>query len=98
MARKAKPYIHQGWFKTDARERNHKLCTVEEGLDKAQALLDEWLKQAAERKAAGLVQTDTPYAFAELAAESLKLGKNTTKPQTFKDYQNSLQRPVDHFG
>jgi integrase len=102
MARKAKPYIHQGWYKTDAVERNHKLCPIEDGPDKAQELLDAWLKQAQERKreaaAQGLVQTDTPYTFEELAAECLKLVRSTKKDKTFKDYHYSLQFPVRLFG
>jgi integrase len=102
MARKAKPYIHQGWYKTDAGERNHKLCPVEDGLEKAQTLLEDWLKKAQEKKkkaiSQGLVQTDTPYTFAELAAECLKWVRSTKKAKTFQDYQYSLQRPEEMFG
>ncbi len=102
MPRQAKPYGHQGWYKTDAVERNHKLCPVEDGFDRAQELLEEWVRQSKERQKEardqGLVLTDTPYTFRQLAGECLKLVRSTKKEKTFKDYEYSLQRPEGLFG
>src|SRR4051812_29186625 len=54
MPRVPKPYLHKGWYKTNAGgKRQHPLCREEEGLTKARRLLNLYLGQLAEAQPAG---------------------------------------------
>jgi hypothetical protein len=45
MPRKAKAYLHRGWFVTNLNSQRHKLCREEEGYESAQVALGKLLDQ-----------------------------------------------------
>lgn len=103
MPRIAKPYSHQNHYVTEAGGRGiHKLCPIADGFDKAQELLAGWLEDCRREKqqarAAGLVQTDSPYTVAHLAAELVQLKEATKKNGTADYYRKSLERLVEWYG
>jgi integrase len=102
MGRKASPYVWRDWFVTEAGGQGiHKLCPITDGIDKAKDELERWLGQLREKKkaeeASGLVQTDSPYTVAQIAAEFLE-HKKVTRPKSFDFYHRSLQRLVEWYG
>ncbi len=103
MGRKAKPRVWREWYVSEAGGTGiHKLCLVTEGLEKAEDELDRYLdglkKDRQKAKEAGLVQTDTPYTVAHIAAEFLQFKEGTKKGNTFEFYQKSLQRFKEWYG
>jgi integrase len=103
MGRRARPRVWRDWFVTEAGGSGiHKLCPVAAGYRKAEEELDRYLKGVEEQRrkaeAAGLVQADTPYTLAQLAAEFLQLKEATKKPGTVDFYQDNLRRFVDWYG
>jgi integrase len=103
MGRKASPRIWRDWYVTEAGGKGiHKLCLVSEGADKAGDVLEQYLdglkKEREGARSAGLVESDTPYTVAQLAAEFLQLKEATKKQATFTFYSNYLQRLVEWYG
>jgi integrase len=103
MGRKATPRIWRDWYVTEAGGKGiHKLCLILEGLDKAQDALglyqDGLEKEKKEAREAGLVQAESPYTLAQVAAEFLQMKEATKKGSTFEFYQKNLQRLVEWYG
>jgi integrase len=102
MGRKARPYVWRDWYVTEAGGQGiHKLCPVADGIKKAEGELERWLEHLRQKKkaadASGLVQTDSPYTVAQIAAEFLDY-KKVTRPKSFDFYHRFLQRFVEWYG
>lgn len=84
MGRKAKPRVWREWYVSEAGGAGvHKVCLVSEEIEKAEDELERYLdglkKDQQQAKEAGLVQTDTPYTVAHVAAEFLQFKEGTKK-------------------
>jgi len=78
------------------------LCRIEDGRERADSELRKWLEECRQEKErvrqTGLVETDSPYTLAELAAELLVHKQATKSKRTVEYYQFYLQRFVDWYG
>src|SRR5262245_29094758 len=100
MPRVATPYVWRDWYVTKAGTNGtpHKLCRKDEGAKKAAEELMLWLdtcrKQKADARAQGLVEADSPYTVAHLAAELIQLKEASKRPATAEHYRRNLERLV----
>src|ERR1022692_2772141 len=80
----------------------HILCNKEDGEKEATSKLADWVKknkkEKDDAKRAGLVDIDSPYTVAQLAAEFLQFKEVTKKASTFEFYRKSLQKFVRWYG
>jgi integrase len=91
------------YFVTEAGGKGiHILCNIDQGEEKARALLAQWVEQCkGEKERAqkdGLVQTDSPFTNEEIAAEFLQFKEATRKANTVEFHQKNLQRFVAWYG
>ncbi len=91
------------YFVTEAGGKGiHILSNIDQGEEKARNELAKWVEQCRREKEAtrrdGLVETDTPFTVAELAAEFLNFKQATKKENTVEFHQKNLQRFVSWYG
>jgi hypothetical protein len=89
MPRQAAPRVWRQWYVTEAGGKGlHKLCLITDGKTRAKDALKTWLAQCREEQneaqAAGLVQGNSPFTLAQVAAEFLQWKETTKKASTFE--------------
>ena len=105
MPRVPKPFLHKGWYKTNAGgKRQHPLCREEEGLTKARRLLNFYLGGFAEAREKGQagpgsgVRAPEPPASrlaGEVHDEFLDFKKAEAEPATYVHYVDKLKPFVE---
>lgn len=96
MARPAKPFPHQGWFKTNLGGRRTKLCPIEEGIQKAREVL-RTLQGEQDRSGGTLPPELTVAEAAALYLREVETDKGSDHP-TFVWYRRNLQRFIARLG
>lgn len=96
MPRQARPFLHRGWYITEVGGTRRKLCREEDGLPKAQELLD---RLKVERHDGG-GRLPPELTVAEAAALFLREVETDKGPdhRTFTFYQRNLQRLIARVG
>ncbi len=95
MPRQAKPFIHQGHYYTSIGGKQRRLCSIEEGLERAE---EELRKLQSERFQTGRIAPEM--SVAEAAALFLRQVETDKGPdhKTFQWYKRNLQRLVEKLG
>ncbi|MFO0926135.1 MAG: tyrosine-type recombinase/integrase [Gemmataceae bacterium] len=97
MARPAKPFPHQGWYKTNlGGGPRRKLCRIEEGIEKARGILRQ-LQGEQERNGGRLPPELTVAEAAALYLREVETDKGADH-RTFEWYRRNLVRLVERLG
>lgn len=87
MPRRAKPYVHRGWFVSNVGGERHKLCREEDGVEAAEDALAELQQQRRHRGGRGFPKL----TVAELVAIFLDNMEVEKPKRTYESYRHALR-------